>query len=183
MARALRIVLTAICSAIFNQLLSMVHSMFGRPSSEDIVRVVVVEDNDDDRDLLIRQLRKSRIDHNVKFLSDGKEALNFLSNLPPPEPFCDLIAIFLDLKLPRMSGVNLLSHIRKTPRVQNTPVIIMTASLDPKDFEACQDLKVAAFIPKPVTFESFSRAITSLPRMAAARSGKLNMHPLDSGRS
>jgi CheY-like chemotaxis protein len=157
--------------------------MFGRPSSEDIVRVVVVEDNDDDRDLLIRQLRKSRIDHNVKFLSDGKEALNFLSNLPPPEPFCDLIAIFLDLKLPRMSGVNLLSHIRKTPRVQNTPVIIMTASLDPKDFEACQDLKVAAFIPKPVTFESFSRAITSLPRMAAARSGKLNMHPLDSGRS
>lgn len=135
------------------------------------MRVVIVEDNEDDRDLLRRQLRKSRIDSHVKFLSDGKEALNFLSNLPDPKPFCDLIAIFLDLKLPRMSGVNLLSHIRKTPRVQNTPVIIMTSSLDPKDFEACQNLKVAAFIPKPITFESFSRAITSLPRMAAARSG------------
>jgi CheY-like chemotaxis protein len=146
-----------------------------RPISSPIVRVVVVEDNEDDRELLVRQLRKSKIDEHVKFFSDGEEATAFLSRLPPPAPFCDLIAIFLDLKLPGMDGIDVLREIREIPRVQNTSVIIMTASLNPKDFEACQDLKVAAYIPKPVTFELFSKAITGLPRLPASVSGKLKM--------
>ena len=146
--------------------------MFTEHNLPTPVRVVVVEDNEDDRELLLRQLRKSKIDDHVKFISNGREALNFLANLPPPTPFCDLIAIFLDLKLPGMSGVDLLREIRKTPRVQNAPVIIMTSSLDPRDFEACQELKVSAFIPKPVTFDLFSKAITGLPYMAASLSGE-----------
>jgi CheY-like chemotaxis protein len=153
--------------------------MITAPIPQTIVRVVVVEDNEDDRDLLVRQLRKSRIDNHVKFLSDGKEALNFLAKLPPPSPFCDLIAIFLDLRLPGMNGVDLLREIRKTPRMQNTAVIIMTSSLDPKDFEACQDLKVSAFIPKPVTFDLFSKAITGLSHMPAALSGMLPSYRLE----
>jgi len=129
------------------------------------VRVVVVEDNANDRDLLTRQLRKSGIDSHVKFLTDGREALDFLSKLPPAQPFTDLIAIFLDLHLPGLSGVDLLREIRRQPRVSSVPVIVMTSSLDPRDFEACQSLKVAAFIPKPVTFESFSKAITGLTHL------------------
>ncbi len=129
------------------------------------VRVVVVEDNEDDRDLLIRQLRKSQIDSHVKFFTNGQEALSFLSNLPPPQPFTDLIAIFLDLKLPGIGGVEVLREIRRMPRVGSVPVIIMTSSLDPRDFEACQELKVAAFVPKPITFESFSKAITGLKHL------------------
>jgi len=148
-----------------------------KANPEEIVRVVVVEDNEDDRTLLLRQLQKSQIDAHVKFFSDGKEALHFLSHLPAAMPFCDLIAIFLDLKLPGMSGLQLLREIRKTPRVQNTPVIIMTSSLDPKDFEACQDLKVSAFIPKPVTFDLFSKAITGLTHMPASLSGRLPGRP------
>jgi two-component system response regulator len=136
-----------------------------QPLGPPPVRVVVVEDNEDDRDLLIRQLRKSEIDSHVKFFGDGREALTFLSNLPPPQPFTDLIAIFLDLKLPGISGVDLLREIRRLPRVSTVPVIIMTSSLDPRDFEACQELKVAAFVPKPITFESFSKAITGLRHM------------------
>jgi len=131
-----------------------------------VTRVVVVEDNPDDRDLLIRQLRKSKIDHHVKFLSNGRDALHFLSQLPPAEPFCDLIAIFLDLKLPGLSGVDLLRKIKDTPRVARTPVVIMTSSLDPRDFEVCQELGVAAFIPKPITFTSFSKAIAGLSHLA-----------------
>jgi CheY-like chemotaxis protein len=131
-----------------------------------ITRVLVVEDDADDRDLLLRQLRKSGIDGHVKFIGDGKEALDFLLKLPPPTPFCDLIAIFLDLKLPSMNGVEMLRRIKKIPRVQNIPVIVMTSSLDPKDFEACQRLNVEAFIPKPITFEVFSKAITSLNKLS-----------------
>lgn len=130
------------------------------------VRVVVVEDDEDDRNLLLRQLKKVQIDSNVKFLADGQEALNFLANLPPAQPFTDLIAIFLDLKLPGMDGVSLLREIRRSPRVSRVPVVIMTSSLDPRDFEACQALRVAAFVPKPITFESFSKAITGLPHIA-----------------
>jgi CheY-like chemotaxis protein len=126
------------------------------------VRVVVVEDNEDDRALLVRQLKKSQIDSHVKFFADGKEALAFLANMPPPEPYTDLIAVFLDLKLPGRSGVELLREIRRLPRVGTVPVIIMTSSLDPRDFEACQQLKVAAFVPKPITFESFSKSIAGL---------------------
>jgi CheY-like chemotaxis protein len=138
--------------------------MISTPTSslDPVVRIVVVEDNEDDRDLLVRQLRRSGIDNHVKFLADGREALDFLENLPPPQPFTNLIAIFLDLKLPSISGIELLRRIKKIPRVQTIPVIIMTSSLDPKDFEECQRLKVTAFIPKPITFESFSKAITSL---------------------
>lgn len=136
-----------------------------RKLTPPVVRVVVVEDNLDDRDLLIRQLRKAKIDEHVKFLTDGREALEFLSHLPPALPFMDLIAIFLDLKLPGMSGVELLRAIRSLPRTQNIPVIIMTSSLDPRDFEECQALRVSAFVPKPITFDSFSKAITGLTHM------------------
>lgn len=131
-------------------------------SHAHVVRVLVIEDDPDDRELLMRQLSKSKIEDHVKFIGDGKEAFCFLSDLPPQRPFCNLIAIFLDLKLPSMSGLELLRRIKQIPRVQNIPVIVMTGSLDPKDFEECQKLKVAAFIAKPVTFESFSKAIVGL---------------------
>jgi two-component system, response regulator len=147
--------------------------IFSESHREEVCRVVVVEDNEDDRDLLRRQLRKSKIDSHVKFLSDGKEALDFLADLPPPAPFCDLIAIFLDLKLPGMNGVDVLRQIRRMRRVRHTPVVIMTSSLDPRDFEACQNLGVSAYIPKPVTFDAFSKAITALPPMSPSQSGRL----------
>lgn len=151
----------------------MLFSSVGKSSQSPVVRVVIVEDDEDDRDLLMRQLRKTGIHEHVKFFSNGKEALDFLSHLPPPMPFCDLIAIFLDLKLPGMSGVQLLRNIRKLPRVQHTPVIIMTGSLDPRDFEACQEFHVSAFIPKPITYELFSQAITRLPHFPASSFGKV----------
>lgn len=141
--------------------------LFFNPKPPEIVRVLVVEDNADDRDLLIRQLRKSKTDNHVKFLADGREALTYLVNLPPPIPFCDLIAIFLDLKLPSINGLEVLRQIKDIPRVQNIPVIVMTSSIDPKDFEECQRLKVTSFILKPITFESFSRAITGLVHLPA----------------
>ncbi len=137
------------------------------PQPQSSIRVVVIEDDEDDSELLLRQLRKSDIDSHVKFLADGKEALDFLSNLPPAMPFCNLIAIFLDLKLPSISGLQLLPQIKQIPGLQNVPIIIMTGSLDPKDFEACQRLNVAAFVQKPVTFESFSKVITGLTHLAS----------------
>ena len=126
------------------------------------VRVVVIEDNEDDRDLLLRQLKKSGMDSHVKFIANGQEALDFLTGPRAPSLAEELIAIFLDLKLPSLDGVELLRRIRANDKLQNLPVIVMTSSNDPKDIAECHRLKVTSYVPKPVTFTSFSKAVADV---------------------
>src|ERR1700689_2584095 len=105
----------------------------GTAIKDQPVRVLIIEDNDDDRELLMRQLRKSGMDNHVKFISNGQEALDFLTG--PRAPFLveELIAIFLDLRLPLLSGLELLRRLRARDDLQNMPVIVMTGSNDPLD--------------------------------------------------
>ena len=136
------------------------------------VRVLVVEDNADDRDLLLRQLRKTGMADHVKFISDGKEALAYLT-VPDLLPVHELIAIFLDLNLPTLNGLDLLRKLRQGDRFQTTPVIVMTSSNNPQDLEECRRLKVTQYVSKPVTLSSFSKAVADvfhLPRSAASAS-------------
>jgi two-component system, response regulator len=133
------------------------------------VRVLVVEDNADDRELLLRQLRKTGMADQVKFISDGKEALLYLTESDAKSADEELIAIFLDLNLPSISGLDLLRTLRQSDGRLNTPVIVMTSSNDPHDLEECRRLKVTQYVSKPVTFTSFSKAVADvfhLPRAA-----------------
>jgi len=126
------------------------------------VRVLVVEDNADDRELLLRQLQKTGMADHVKFISDGKEALNYLV-APDPQPIAsELVAIFLDLNLPSLSGLELLRTLRHGELFQATPVIVMTSSNDPRDLEECRRLKVTTYVSKPVTLNSFSKAVADI---------------------
>lgn len=131
------------------------------------VRVLVVEDDADDRDLLLRQLRKTGMADQVKFISDGKEALLYLTEHDSPATDEELIAIFLDLNLPSISGLEVLRSLRQNEERQETPVIVMTSSNDPRDLEECRRLNVTQYVSKPVTFTSFSKAVADvfhLPR-------------------
>jgi len=104
-------------------------------------------------------------DH-VKFISDGKEALTYLT-VPDPLSVHELIAIFLDLNLPTLNGLDLLRLLRQGERFQSTPVIVMTSSNNPEDLEECRRLNVTQYVSKPVTFSSFSKAVADvfhLPR-------------------
>ena len=140
------------------------------------VRVMVIEDNADDRELLLRQLRKSGMDNHVKFISNGREALDFFLEGRTVPLSRELIAIFLDLKLPALSGLELLRRLRQREEFQDTPVIVMTSSNDPADLAECRRLKVTNYVSKPVTFTSFSKAVADvfhLPRISSepARDG------------
>jgi len=134
----------------------------GEPSAAiGPVKVLVIEDNADDRELLLRQLRKSGLGEHVKFISDGKEALDLLTGPDGPPP-SDLIIILLDLRLPSLSGLELLRRLRALPRFQTLPVTVMTSSIDPRDLEECRRLNVVNYLTKPVTFDSFSKAVADI---------------------
>lgn len=128
-------------------------------------RILVIEDNETDSRLLTRQLARASLEDYVTVISDGREALGVLSNLEAPP-----LAIFLDLKLPGLSGIELLREIRLDQRLSLVPVIIMTGSNNPEDIKACNKLGVAAFLPKPISLTSFIKMVAHLfPQADATR--------------
>ena len=116
----------------------------------------MIEDNSDDEALLLRQLKKAKIDRHIKVIHDGGKALEYLMD----ERFkCeDLATIFLDLNLPTIDGLRILEAIRSESRLQKVPVIVMTSSNAPEQLEKCRELGVSAYVNKPVTFSSFAKA-------------------------
>jgi CheY-like chemotaxis protein len=134
------------------------------------VRVLVADESHDDLDLLVPQLRKSHMDGQVKIIPDGKLAWNFLT-VEGSE--ANLVAIFLDLQLPSLSGFKLLCRIKSHPQLRSIPVIIMTSTNKITELEDCVRLGVNCFIPKPVTFAAFIKAVADtfhhVPRGALTR--------------
>ena len=124
--------------------------------------VLVVEDDLEDQDLLRRQLKMAQMENNVVFVPDAPQALAKLEGYRSAGRGGDLIALFLDLRLPGMDGVELLRRIRAMPDLADLPVIVMTSSDDPRDMEECQKLKVVSYVEKPITFGSFSKAVANI---------------------
>jgi len=125
------------------------------------VRILIIEDNIDDQLLLSRQLSQAKLSENVMFISDGLQALKLIESTGEIGE-TGLIAIFLDLELPQINGVQLLQRLRHHSGAELFPVIIMTSSNDPADLEACNKLNVTGYVQKPVTYQSFSHAIANL---------------------
>jgi len=125
------------------------------------IRILVVEDNTSDQELLLRQMAKTQMAEKVLFVPDGLQALELIEkSRESSEP--ELIAIFLDLHLPGMSGIELLRRIRTVPGMEDFPVIVMTSSADPRDIEKCRRLKVSSYVEKPISYNSFSHVIANV---------------------
>jgi CheY-like chemotaxis protein len=120
-------------------------------------RILIVEDNPDDGELLMRQLRKARMGEQVKVIRDGSLAMQFLTDGQSEAEH--LVAMFLDLQLPSMNGLALLEKLRGHEHGRNLPVIVMTSSNSPSDLEKCRALGVSSYVQKPVTFTAFTKAI------------------------
>mgnify|MGYP000607405723 CR=1 FL=1 len=127
--------------------------------------VLLIEDNPSDERLTLRALRKNNIMNEVVVAYDGQEGLDFLfgegkfsdrKGAQPPA------LIILDLKLPRVSGVEVLRRIREDERTRRLPVVVLTSSDDDSEVSTCYELGANSYVRKPVNFDQFQELVTQL---------------------
>ena len=132
--------------------------------NEDI-EILIVEDNPDDAELAIRALKKQNLANNLTHLVDGAEALDFLfgtgkfsgrniDNIPK--------VILLDLKMPKVNGLEVLQRIKSDPHTKRIPVVVLTSSAEDPDIKKSYDLGANSYIVKPVEFNNFAKTIADL---------------------
>lgn len=127
--------------------------------------ILLVEDNPRDETLTLRALEKSNVANRVVVARDGVEALDYLL-ARGDYAYRDIEdtpqVILLDLKLPRMDGLEVLSEIRNDPRIKLVPVVILTSSLEEQDMVRGYGLGANSYIRKPVDFRQFTEAVRQL---------------------
>ncbi len=130
--------------------------------SDDAVEILLVEDNPSDRELALYALRKAHLANRIEEARDGEEALDFIfcrGRYSGRSPLESPKLILLDLKLPKVDGIEVLGEIRKNPNTQMVPVVVMTSSKQEQDIVASYKLGVNSYIQKPVDFEQFREII------------------------
>jgi two-component system response regulator len=127
--------------------------------------ILLVEDNPDDRDLTVRALKRHQLGEDLVLATDGVEALDYLfgegSYAGRDASVCPQV-VLLDLKLPKLSGLEVLQRLRADPRTRLLPVVILTTSNEEKDRLQGYHLGANSFVRKPVDFEKFSDAVREL---------------------
>jgi len=123
------------------------------------VEVLLVEDNPDDAQLTIRALKKNNLANSLLHLQDGQEALDYL--LSTGSSSC-LKVILLDLKMPKVDGIEVLRKIKSHEFLKVIPVVMLTSSKEEQDVVESYKLGVNAYIVKPVEFEKFVKAISDI---------------------
>lgn len=129
------------------------------------VEILLVEDNMSDAELTIRALNKAKIANSILHLKDGAEALDYLfakgiyaerdlTKLPK--------VILLDIKMPKVDGIEVLRQLKANERTKIIPVVIMTSSSEEKDIVSSYQLGVNSYVVKPVGFEGFAKAVAEL---------------------
>ena len=129
------------------------------------VDILLVEDNARDRELTLRALHANHLSSRVTSLRDGAEALDFV--------FCrgeyarreigDVPSvIFLDLKLPKVDGIEVLRQLKADSRTKKIPIVIMTSSAEDRDRAESYQLGVNSYVVKPIEFENFSKTVSDL---------------------
>lgn len=126
--------------------------------------IIIVEDNLSDADLILRVLRKNRLANSIIHLKDGQEAIDYFSsddNFLGDQTTRPQI-IFLDLKMPKVNGIEVLRQIKSDEKTKTIPVVILTSSKEDPDIAECYQLGVNSYVVKPVAFEDFVKAVTQI---------------------
>ncbi len=129
------------------------------------VEILLVEDNPRDAELMIRALKKRNLANRLFHVSDGVEAIDFLLHKGKFSDRINTISpriIFLDLKLPKIDGLQVLKEIRSNYSTRTIPVVIVTSSKEDPDILKAYELGASSYVVKPVDFESFSEVMSNL---------------------
>ncbi|MFN1834148.1 response regulator [Balneola sp. MJW-20] len=130
------------------------------------VEILLVEDNDEDAELAIRALKKGNVSNSILRIKDGEEAIHFLfgtgkyagrdvKNHKPK-------VVLLDLKMPKVNGLEVLKKVRKDEILHDLPIVMLTSSNEEKDIIESYNLGVNSYIVKPVDFKRFSKAVVDI---------------------
>ena len=141
------------------------------------VDILLVEDNPDDLELTLHALRREHLANNIFTVRDGEEAVEFLFCTGR---FADRTfdqhprLVLLDLKLPKLTGLEVLKLVKNDPRTKAVPVVVLTASREERDLVASYDLGANSYIQKPVDFDQFREIVKSTGLYWIV----INQHPL-----
>ena len=128
--------------------------------------ILLVEDNPDDEALTLRAFKKCKVANHIVVTRDGKEALDYLLGSGDSEargtPQEIPSLVLLDLKLPKIDGLEVLRRLRECPRTKRLPIVVLTTSNEEQDIVTSYDLGANSYITKPVNFESFIEAVGQL---------------------
>jgi two-component system response regulator len=131
----------------------------------DPMEILLVEDNPADVELTLRALKKNNLTNMVKVVTDGAQALDYLfgvgayageNNYPQPK------VVFLDLKLPKVDGREVLRRMKVDPKTRMIPVVVLTSSKEESDIAESYKLGVNSYVVKPLDFDKFVEAVSQL---------------------
>ena len=134
-------------------------------NESDVVEILLVEDNSADVELTLRALKKHNLANKVHVVTDGAQALDYFfkngfgSNREgwnPPK------VVFLDLKLPKVDGLEVLRKMKSDPKARLIPVVVLTSSQEESDIVASYELGVNSYVVKPLDFDKFVESVSQL---------------------
>ena len=130
----------------------------------DLKRILLAEDNPNDLELTLAALQAHRVANEVDVVRDGAEALDYLFRRGPfaGRPNGALALVLLDLKMPKVDGLEVLRRIKADPQLRLTPVVMLTSSREEVDLIRSYELGVNAYVVKPVDFTEFMEAVRQL---------------------
>lgn len=129
--------------------------------------IILIEDNPDDRELTLRALKRCRPNQAVLVMEDGAEAFAFLTNTKRGSATDQRVRpalILLDLKMPKVDGLELLKRLRSEPNTRLVPIVVLTSSNERRDVQSAYQSGANSYLTKPVEFERFVGAVDCLCR-------------------
>lgn len=129
------------------------------------IEILLVEDNAGDAEMTINALKKNNLANKLLHVKDGAAALDFIfaeGEYENRQIECQPRVILLDLKMPKVNGIEVLEKIRADERTKTIPVVVLTSSKEDPDIIKCYELGVNSYVVKPVEFDEFQKAISAL---------------------